>query len=177
MSKPAPADAEASGTAGSDPSMDDILASIRRILSEESAAVTPPGTAADADDVLELDNSMLLADAPQPAPARPDAAPVPSPEEPLPLAIPEIKAAEPAMTSEPLIAPQTASAAIGAMGNLVRNLEAQRQSAIYRGGPTLEDIAREEIRPLLKSWLDNNLPDMVERIVRSEIERIAGRVA
>jgi uncharacterized protein len=35
---------------------------------------------------------------------------------------------------------------------------------------------REEIRPLLKSWLDANLPPIVERLVRTEIERVVGRV-
>ena len=34
-------------------------------------------------------------------------------------------------------------------------------------------LAREMIRPLLKSWLDDNLPAMVERMVRAEIERVA----
>ena len=81
------------------------------------------------------------------------------------------------MQTEPLVAPQTAMAAVSAMSDFVRSLEAERQCAVYRGGPTLEDIVREEMRPLLKSWLDAYLPDMVERIVRGEIERIAGRVA
>ena len=35
---------------------------------------------------------------------------------------------------------------------------------------------REEMRPLLKSWLDANLPPLVERLVRVEIERVVGRV-
>jgi cell pole-organizing protein PopZ len=43
------------------------------------------------------------------------------------------------------------------------------------GGPTLEDMVREEIRPLLKAWLDENLPPVVERLVRAEIERVVGR--
>jgi cell pole-organizing protein PopZ len=43
-------------------------------------------------------------------------------------------------------------------------------------GPTVEDIVREEMRPLLKSWLDANLPPLVERLVRVEIERVVGRV-
>jgi len=38
---------------------------------------------------------------------------------------------------------------------------------------TLEDITRELLRPILKDWLDDNLPELVERIVREEIGRLA----
>jgi cell pole-organizing protein PopZ len=38
---------------------------------------------------------------------------------------------------------------------------------------TLEDLVKEMLRPMLKSWLDDNLPNMVERIVRAEIERVS----
>ena len=38
---------------------------------------------------------------------------------------------------------------------------------------TLEDVVRETLRPMLKSWLDESLPSLVERMVRSEIERVA----
>ena len=38
---------------------------------------------------------------------------------------------------------------------------------------TLEDLVKEILRPMLKSWLDDNLPSLVERIVRAEIERVA----
>jgi hypothetical protein len=38
---------------------------------------------------------------------------------------------------------------------------------------TLEDIVKEMMRPMLKDWLDENLPGLVERIVRAEIERVA----
>jgi uncharacterized protein len=61
------------------------------------------------------------------------------------------------------------------VGSLVRHL-AERSTQVHGGGPTIEDIVREEIRPLLKSWLDANLPPIVERLVRTEIERVVGRV-
>ena len=38
---------------------------------------------------------------------------------------------------------------------------------------TLEDVVRETLRPVLKSWLDENLPSLVERMVQAEIERVA----
>ena len=39
--------------------------------------------------------------------------------------------------------------------------------------PTLDDVVSETLRPMLKSWLDENLPSLVERMVQSEIERVA----
>ena len=47
------------------------------------------------------------------------------------------------------------------------------QTVLVQNACTLEDLVREMLRPLLKSWLDDNLPGMVERLVRAEIERVA----
>jgi cell pole-organizing protein PopZ len=41
-----------------------------------------------------------------------------------------------------------------------------------RHEPTLEDVVRETLRPMLQSWLDENLPSVVERMVQAEIERV-----
>ena len=38
---------------------------------------------------------------------------------------------------------------------------------------TLEDLVKEMLRPMLKAWLDDNLPGLVDRIVRAEIERVS----
>jgi cell pole-organizing protein PopZ len=38
---------------------------------------------------------------------------------------------------------------------------------------TLEDLVKDLLRPMLKAWLDDNLPPLVERLVRAEIERVA----
>jgi hypothetical protein len=46
-------------------------------------------------------------------------------------------------------------------------------TVIGQNARTLEDLVREMLRPMLKSWLDDNLPSMVERIVRAEIERVS----
>jgi cell pole-organizing protein PopZ len=51
----------------------------------------------------------------------------------------------------------------------------ERSTQVHSGGPTLEDIVRAELRPLLKDWLDAHLPPLVERLVRVEIERVVGR--
>ena len=184
---------------GADPSMEDILASIRRILSEEEAPPAAPGgkPPPGAGDVLVLDPSMLVPeDHELPDPVRPDpmppaetpehvaAVPVPIPlaesMEPLPEpSAPEPSAPLPHQTIEPasLVAPEAAAAAASSVGALMRTLASERGLSVTRGGPSLEDIVREELRPLLKTWLDTNLPPVVERLVRAEIERVVGRAA
>ncbi|HQT64681.1 MAG: hypothetical protein B7Z75_03565 [Acidocella sp. 20-57-95] len=74
-----------------------------------------------------------------------------------------------------LISEQASAAAASAIGAMVRSITAEKSVAISRGGATIEDMVREEIRPLLKSWLDTNLPSLVERVVRAEIEKVANR--
>jgi len=190
MSEPtSPASAaEEPGKGAVDPSMEDILASIRRILSEEEEAPPAASAAVDDqadDDVLALDESMVITPitpaaavaAPPPTMAAP-----PDVADPIPSLPPAVIVTAPSSAPElappdlaSLVAPEAAAAATGAMSALVRSLQAERHAAIYRGGPTLEDVVREEIRPVLKAWLDSNLPGIVERIVRSEIERLVGR--
>jgi hypothetical protein len=46
-------------------------------------------------------------------------------------------------------------------------------TVLVQNARTLEDLVREMLRPMLKSWLDDNLPGMVERLVRAEIERVS----
>jgi cell pole-organizing protein PopZ len=185
--------------------MEDILASIRRILNEEE--VTPDPAAPDEarldDDVLVLDESMLVA-APETSQDEPEFEPEPEPpvaqsEPPVALVQPPLVLVEPPATPpEPqtgmaapafrqgdphaspaqlsdLMAPETAAAAASSVGSLVRTLAAGRNTRVYSGGPTLEDVVRAELRPLLKEWLDTNLPPLVERLVRTEIERVVGR--
>jgi uncharacterized protein len=44
---------------------------------------------------------------------------------------------------------------------------------VMKHEPTLEDVVRETLSPMLKSWLDENLPSLVERMVQAEIARVA----
>lgn len=159
--------------------MEDILASIRRILSEEDGgpAASPenephpaaaPAAPPVADDVLVLDTSMMVAE-PEPHP-EPVAAHQPAPR-------PEPEPAPAPVSVAGLIAPETEQAASGSMTELVRRLAAERHSQVHSGGPTIEDLVRAELRPMLKSWLDEHLPPLVERLVRAEIERLVGRAA
>ena len=47
------------------------------------------------------------------------------------------------------------------------------QTVLVQNGPSLEDLVRQMLRPMLKTWLDDNLPGLVERLVRAEIERVS----
>jgi cell pole-organizing protein PopZ len=217
----------ANGHDGADPSMEEILASIRRILNEDEApqqhapAMTPPAmdptppTAETDDDVLVLDRTMLVS-APEEQPPIQESLPggeaglvetnetvdeltaetadervlapiAPPIEEPAAAAehkpsvnpapaIPAIVHLDPpSMPESGLLAPETAAAAASSVDDLRRMLAVSRSTQTHRGGPTIEDLVREEIRPLLKVWLDSHLPGLVERQVRAEIERLVGR--
>jgi uncharacterized protein len=59
-----------------------------------------------------------------------------------------------------------ATAAIGSAFNTLTE-------TVKKHEPTLEDVARETLRPMLKSWLDENLPRVAEGMVQAEIERVA----
>jgi cell pole-organizing protein PopZ len=59
-----------------------------------------------------------------------------------------------------------ATAAVGSAFNTLTE-------TVKKHEPTLEDIVREALRPMLKSWLDENLPRVVERMVQTEVERVA----
>jgi uncharacterized protein len=67
--------------------------------------------------------------------------------------------------------PGLMSSATGAAVDSAFNTLAQ--TVLVQNGRTLEDLVREMLRPLLKTWLDDNLPSMVERLVRAEIERVS----
>jgi hypothetical protein len=47
------------------------------------------------------------------------------------------------------------------------------QTVLVQNARTLEDLVREMLRPMLKTWLDDNLPGLVERLIRAEIERVS----
>jgi len=74
-----------------------------------------------------------------------------------------------------LVAPAVAAATTAAVGKLLKTVAQERAATVHRGGPTIEDVVREELRPLLKEWLDQHLPPLAERLVRAEIERVVGR--
>jgi len=173
-----------------DPSMEDILASIRHILNEDEAprsAPEPEERPGGNRGVLVLDSSMMVPETPavpqpkanpvQEASLEPHLDPQATLEHP-PLHDPEPIPPPPQGQSPgvPLVAPAAAAAAGASVDTLLRTLASERSTAVQRGGPTIEDLVRIEIRPLLKEWLDLHLPPLVERLVRAEIERVVGRM-
>jgi len=131
-------------------------------------------------DVLELTEAMQAPPAPPPpAPAfrtidgRQDVVfdDVPEPEPEPPRAVerprpPPSPAPMPAMLNEQIISSATAAAVDSAFSALA-------QTVLVQNAKTLEDLVKEMLRPMLQHWLDNNLPTLVERLVRAEIERVA----
>jgi cell pole-organizing protein PopZ len=208
-----------------EPSMEEILASIRRIIADDDATKAP-----------KAPEPAKAAAAPAPAPARPAAAAAPKPAPPPPPA-PEVSgqddidamfdsvetksngAAEPIPNdildlTEEMEAPEPRR--MDAAAEVAYNEapparevpamptveEARRQfheqtapersllsssttaavdsafnslahTVLVQNSRTLDDLVREMLRPMLKAWLDDNLPNMVERMVRAEIERVS----
>ena len=80
---------------------------------------------------------------------------------------PQADGSSPRSRSENGLLSSATSAAVDSAFN------ALAQTVLVQNARTLEDLVREMLRPMLKSWLDDNLPGMVERLVRAEIERVA----
>lgn len=204
-----------------EPTMEEILASIRRIISEDDApAETAPAAAAGPapvqaarepepepepvaasaavdepqpepeptpeDDVLELteayeppaaesigDLDVTSADdEPEPFPSAPASEPVfaeaavegPTPEAP----------AAPTSSYDSLVGDSAAASAAAAFAGLATSVKKPEPTEpSVPSGPTLDELARSLLRPMLKEWLDANLPAIVEAQVRKEVERIA----
>jgi cell pole-organizing protein PopZ len=134
--------------------MEEILASIRRMITEEdpargrassAEAARDPATVSGDDDVLELTEAL---DDPRPAaPSRPAAG-----------------------DDEPVLSSASANAALAALARLSA---AAPPAAVTAKSQTVDDLVRELLRPMLKDWLDANLPRLVEQAVEREVSRIA----
>jgi cell pole-organizing protein PopZ len=72
----------------------------------------------------------------------------------------------PAPPAGPILSQHTVSAVESAFNTLAHTV-------LSNNARTLEDLVKEMLRPMLKSWLDDNLPGLVERIVKAEIERVS----
>ncbi|OCC05640.1 hypothetical protein BA190_07705 [Labrys sp. WJW] len=124
--------------------MDEILTSIRRIISDDPPAKPGRRSTAEASLLADLPSAAAL---PREEPASP-----PSPE----------RGAGGLLSAEPQ---SEAASAFASLNHTVFSKNAR----------TIEDVVQEMLRPMLQTWLDANLPSLVERLVRQEIERISGR--
>jgi uncharacterized protein len=126
------------GEPSQDPSMEEILASIKRVIAEDEDAVLHRGRRGrargrDSEDVLELRNPVDAEDG--------------------------------------LLDGDKAEAS----RNRLAALAAAREQGEAVGDGPLEAVVREMLRPMLKQWLDDNLPEIVEEMVTREIARISGK--
>jgi len=176
----------------SEPSMEEILASIRRIIADEkdpNAAQAVEETPEPKEDVLELTQIVqddgTIADVRDLAPVAPEPVPEPLPDpfafmtpEPAPPPPPPMEK----MEADTLLSNIAASAAMSSLTSLANTVEIEKKASLHgvtllgNSGRTLEDIVVELMRPLLKEWLDQHLPVIVECLVQKEVERIARRV-
>ncbi|WP_218054338.1 DUF2497 domain-containing protein [Phenylobacterium immobile] len=150
-----------------DTNMEDILASIRRIIAEEpeDGAVSAEAASADGEEEpLELTERVDAAAPPPPAAVleEPPEPPVAPPE-----AVVEAAAAAQPESVETLVSAPAAAAAGAAFAGLAAAVAPQGQ------GATVEDLARELLKPMLKAWLDENLEAVVRKAVEVEVERVS----
>ena len=190
-----------------EPSMEEILASIRRIIADDETKPAkpepvaaapapppvakrpppprpveprpaPPAVAAQPEpvaDVLDLTEAMAAA---PPAPPQPsssfrtidgesDVVFSDRPPEPEPIrAVEEARRQFSQTTDRSLMSNSTMAAVDSAFSSLAHTV-------LGNNARTLEDLVKEMLRPMLRSWLDDNLPGLVERLVRAEIERVS----
>lgn len=136
------------GDMSREPSMEDILSSIRRVIARDEA----PGSAndthlAEADDILDLDE--------------------------------EESAPDSITANGELVSEASADAARQSLEALTAAVAPVAAAAVAAApapaGRTMEDVVLDALRPMLKEWLDTNLPPLVESMVAKEISRITGR--
>jgi cell pole-organizing protein PopZ len=200
-----------------EPSMEEILASIRRIIADDEAAKpapvvkapepppivaappppprpvepprpAPPPAAVNPEpapappqaDVLDLTEAMAAAPTPPAMPApnfrtidgESDVVfsdrPHDTPPEPAVRVVDEARRQFSQSTGpdRSLLSSHTMTAVDNAFNSLAHTI-------LGNNARTLEDLVKEMLRPMLKAWLDDNLPGLVERIVRAEIERVS----
>jgi cell pole-organizing protein PopZ len=181
------------GDVNGEPSMEEILSSIKRIIAEEGDTIPGrsrrpsrtmsapverdpvyPEDEMDEDEILELSDPMPMADRTPRTPKSPvlssvDAAPEPRQAAPQPAPRPQPAAEAPASPTErPIVSRETAAATRAPLEALTRMMV--KPDANSDG--TLEGLVREMLRPILREWVDANLPNMVEDMVSREIAKI-----
>ncbi len=204
-------------------SMEDILASIRRILAEDENAPAEPGIAMDAEPILKsepepdlehvpkldpeseqiteqvsepipepviaMDPQPILKSEPEPEPffepiPIPEPVPAPSPQPappPPPPTMPEVIAEmlelTPDMVASEILSQPAARASVDVLSELAAKILDRRDMHVDAGSRdmTLEGIVREMLKPILREWLDRNLPYLIERLVKKEIDLMVNR--
>ncbi len=177
----------------SEPSIEEILDSIRQIIADDdeapesapapvAASAPPPQQSAVQKPVTAKpkdDDIIELRDRVEEPVARPAPPPPPSPppvREPATTVHVEMKDLNPVMDTDPndaieaIITRHAESATAKAFSEL-----SQRVNIEKGGNITVEDIVRYEVRPMLRAWIDKYMPGIVERLLQKELEKISSR--
>jgi hypothetical protein len=123
-----------------------------------------------ADQDIEEEDDLLELPEPEPEPI-----PEPEPEEDVLELGPEMQVDPVPMDNSDLVGASTMAASTAALSELSRAIARDRGVGVGRAGVTLEDIVRDSLKPLLREWLDQNLPYLIERLVKAEIEKMVNR--
>jgi cell pole-organizing protein PopZ len=136
------------GEINQEPSMEEILASIKRVIAEDGRPAARPA------------RGSRPAEAPRPALADEDDV---------------LELQDPVGEGQGLVSDDAAIASRQSLAALASLRSAGSEAALPADDSALGAAVREMLKPLLKDWLDRNLPDMVEALVTREIARITGK--
>lgn len=148
-----------SDAAGQEPSMEEILASIRKVISEDDEEVTEAEeriAEAESKPVFEEDDTLELTEEFEPGFTE------------------EIAIVDKVLNDEGLVSTVTTEAGASAFAQLAGASDPNLM--LGRADRTLESLVREVMRPLLSSWLEANLPNVVERLVQAEIQKMSDKI-
>lgn len=160
---PPPAPAPAASNSQDD--IDSLLAS----LDEATPAAEIRPSPQPEPDVFELTDEMAL---PEPAPAAAPSFRKVEPQDDVEFT--EARSREPVREQPPVEAAPMQQIISGTTMRAVESaFNSLAKTVLSNNARTLEDLVKEMLRPMLKSWLDDNLPGLVERIVKAEIERVS----
>jgi uncharacterized protein len=163
---PPPPAPEPAAASNNQDDIDAMLASLDAATPEADIRPAPQPEA----DVFELTDEMALPDPAPPATSFNKIEPADDIEFSEAKASRRQPAYEPSFESaapaRPILSHSTVSAVESAFNSLANTV-------LSNNARTLEDLVKEMLRPMLKSWLDDNLPGLVERIVKAEIERVS----
>jgi hypothetical protein len=156
-----------------EPSMEEILASIRNIIADDPAKRTAPKAPQPALTPMPTPTPQIIYSKDAAAPHGETSGSSQRADANAPTVIwrrPQAVEAEAAgalqLSEEPLLSPQATEAAALSFGALSAGLD-------VRSAELADGMVRDMLRPMLKQWLDDNLPAIVERLVRDEIQRVA----
>ena len=172
---PPPPPAPPAAASNSQDDIDAMLASLEAATPEADIRPSQPDA-----DVFELTDEMAMPEPPAPAPEPPPASSFHKVEPQDDLEFAESAAAR-ALHRQPAYEPPPFESAAPGPQILSRSTVSAVESAfnslantvLSNNARTLEDLVKEMLRPMLKGWLDDNLPGLVERIVKAEIERVS----